>query len=330
LKGKITYAKKYWRQRPAREIPMDTLIPMALMLTAGVLWRYFEPGNIPVQQVRATMGVLVINLMAPALILEVILTSTLEQEFYQIPVTGSTTVAVVLCLSFALYSILLRAGLITRPQAGALLMASVFGNGMGIALPTVDALTGSAWSGIPFIYDLLVTVPFVWIVGVLLCAHFGIRVAGGGLGRELILMPPFWALIIALIFRQSDTGLPAVILKALHMLGTATIPLLLLMVGMSLKIGNRRHLLAVIPVLLLKLILSPVIAFYVGRLVGLDGPALIATILTAAAPAVVVGIALCDRFELDTELFCTALTLSTILYIVLASPVFTYLSAVAS
>lgn len=297
---------------------MLNLLPMILVLAAGVLWRYIEPANLSIRQVRTTMGALVINLMAPALILEVMLTSTLEKELYQIPFTGVVTVGVVLGVSLALYIALLRAQVITRMQAGALIMASAFGNGMGIGLPAVSALLGREWAGIPLIYDLLVTVPFVWIIGVLLCAHFGTRISSGGLGRELLRMPPVWALVIALVLLPLDVAIPAAVLESLHMVGTAAIPMLLLMVGMSLQISSIKYVVLILPVLLIKLVLSPMIAYGAGWYIGLEGYALLATILTAAAPAVVVGIALCDRFELDTELFCTTMTLSTAAYVLLA------------
>ncbi len=306
---------------------MQHLLPMILVLAAGVIWRYIEPANLSTQQVRATMGALVINLMAPALILEVMLTSTLDKELYQIPFTGATTVAVVLAVSFALYATLLRSHTITRRQAGALIMASAFGNGMGLGLPAVSALLGKDWAGIPLIYDLLITVPFVWIGGVLLCAHFGTRIAGGGLGRELLRMPPVWALVLALLLLPFDVTLPAALLEGLHMVGTAAIPMLLLMVGMSLHIGSTKYLLLIVPVLLIKLVLSPILAYGAGSFIGLEGYALLATIMTAAAPAVVVGIALCDRFELDTELFCTAMTLSTVAYVLLTPHFTTFFGA---
>jgi hypothetical protein len=274
------------------------------------------------------IGVLVINLMAPALILKVILSSTLEQELYQIPLSGWTTVGVVLAVTLLLYQALLRTKVITRAQAGALVMASAFGNGMGIGLPAVDALLGSEWSGIPLIYDLLVTVPFVWVGGVLLCAHYGKRIAGGSLGRELLHMPPIWALIMALVFRYIEIPVPEVLFKTLDMIGSVTIPLLLIMVGLSLNIASKKHLLAVIPVLLIKLVISPIIALYAGQFFGLEGFTLIAMVITAAAPAVVVGIALCDRFDLDTELFCTVLTISTVIYVMLVPYMFEALSTV--
>jgi predicted permease len=72
-----------------------------------------------------------------------------------------------------------------------------------------------------------------------------------------------------------------------------------------------------IPVVGFKLFLSAGLAMGVGNLVGLSGATLAATVLTAAAPPVAVGVALCDRFKLDTELFGTAMTMTTVLYVVL-------------
>lgn len=307
---------------------MQALIPMMLVLLIGMLWRYIQPASLSIQQFRMALGALVINVMAPALILEVVLTSSLQKEFYQIPISGLSTVALVLGVTLVLYVVLLKSGYINRMQAGALVMASAFGNGMGIGLPTVDALMGENWTAITLIYELLVTVPFVWTIGVLLCAHFGTRVSGGGIGRELLRMPPFWAVLTALFIRHFSVDIPEPVINALHLVGTAAIPLLLLMVGVSLRITSLKYVVAVIPVVFLKLILSPLIAFYTGAWIGLDGSALVALVLTSASPAVVVGIALCDRFQLDTELFCTVLTLSTVIYVLLAPYALSFLVSI--
>ncbi|MDO9450428.1 MAG: AEC family transporter [Rugosibacter sp.] len=212
---------------------------------------------------------------------------------------------------------LLRLHIITRAQAGALVLASTFGNGMGMALPAVSALLGLSQRDIPVVYDLLATVPFVWIIGVLLCAHFGTRVTNGGLGKELLRLPPFWALIIALGMRYFGLALPEPLMKTLHLLGSAAVPLLLLMVGMTLHVGRHMRFGLLFSVVGLKLFLSAGLAFGVGHVVGLQGATLAATVLTAAAPPVGVGIALCDRFRLDTELFGTAMTVTTVLYVLL-------------
>jgi predicted permease len=76
----------------------------------------------------------------------------------------------------------------------------------------------------------------------------------------------------------------------------------------------------------IKLIVSPAIAFSSGVPVGLSGEVLIITSITAAAPPVIVGIALADRFKLDSALFCTALTLGTAAYLLIAPSLSDYLT----
>lgn len=304
---------------------MGNLIPMMIVLSIGVLWQRFEPGGVSTQQLRSTLGSLVINLMAPALILYIMLTSPLKEELYQVPFTGLITIGICLGLSLMAFTLLLRLGYINRAQAGALILAASFGNGMGISLPLVEALFGEAMTSIPLIYDLMATIPFVWIIGVLLAAHFGTRIAGGHLGRELLLMPPVWAVIIALLLRYSQWIPPESVIQALRMLGLSAIPLFLLMVGVNFKISSFKYVLLVIPAMLIKLIVSPTVALATGIPIGLMGETLIVTSITAAAPPVMVGIALAERFKLDSALFCTALTLGTISYILLAPSFLAYL-----
>jgi Predicted permeases len=163
---------------------------MVLILATGVAWHKFEPGGITTQQLRSTLSALVVNLLAPTLILYVILTTPLKEELYQVPITGLITISFCLALAFILFTLLLRTGYITRPQAGALILAASFGNGMGFPYPRLKRCLALTWPASPLIYDLLATVPFVWIIAVLVAAHFGTRIAGGHLGRELLLMPP--------------------------------------------------------------------------------------------------------------------------------------------
>jgi len=306
---------------------MTSLIPMVLILSAGMAWNKFEPGGITAPQLRSTLSALVVNLLAPTLILYVILTTPLKEELYQVPITGLITISICLGLSLILFPLLHRIGYITRAQAGALVLAASFGNGMGISLPAVEALFGAEMASIPLIYDLLATVPFVWIIAVLIAAHFGTRIAGGHLGRELLLMPPVWAILIALVLRYFQWAPHESIIQAFKMMGLATVPMLLLMVGINFRISSFKYVLLTIPAMLIKLIISPTVAFATGIPVGLAGDVLIITSITAAAPPVIVGIALADRFKLDSGLFCTALTLGTAGYLLLAPNLSNYLTS---
>ncbi|MEE8378895.1 MAG: AEC family transporter, partial [Gammaproteobacteria bacterium] len=270
-------------------------------------------------QLRLAINALIVNILAPALILYVMLTSKLQHEMFQIPLSGLFAITVCLLISATLFVVLMLMGYLTRAQAGALILASSFGNGMGIALPAIDALYSGKQTDVPLIYDLLAAVPMVWIGGVLLAAHFGTRVSDGRLGRELLHMPPFWAILISLLLRQTGVEVPDFVLTALHTLGYTAIPLLILLVGMAFRIDRLNYILLTIPVILIKLFISAFAAYHAAHFIGMSGNTMTATVMTAASPAIIVGIALSDRFSLDSELYCTVLTLSTITYVLLAS-----------
>jgi len=297
---------------------MSDLFPMVIVLAVGALWPHVEPAGVSAQQLRNTLNALVVNLMAPALILYIMLTSPLKDELYQVPLTGTITIGTCLIISLIIFSFMIRRGFISRAQGGALILAASFGNGMGMSVPTIEALYDQEMTSIPLIYDLLATVPFVWIIAVLVAAHFGTRIAGGHLGRELLLMPPVWAIVAALLFRFFGWSAPEPIVEALKMLGLTAIPLLLVMVGLNFKINSLKYVLLTIPAMLIKLFISPAIAFVSAAPIGLSGDVLLVTSITAAAPPVIVGIALADRFKLDSALFCTALTIGTISYLFIA------------
>jgi predicted permease len=70
---------------------------------------------------------------------------------------------------------------------------------------------------------------------------------------------------------------------------------------------------ALIPVLLIQLVLTPLAVWGFAGLLGLQGGMLTGVVLEAAMPAMVLGIVLCDRFGLDTALYAMAVTLSTAL-----------------
>ncbi len=130
-------------------------------------------------------------------------------------------------------------------------------------------------------------------------------------------MPPVWAIVIALALRYFQYMPHDTIIQALKMMGLTAIPLLLIMVGVNFRISSAPYVLLAVPALIIKLLISPVIAMTSSSPIGLEGDTQIITALTAASPAVIVGIALAERFKLDSALFCTALTLGTIGYILL-------------
>lgn len=305
----------------ANRLVHQPLTPLLLTLAAGMAWQHLSPGGVSAAQLRAAINALVTYLLAPALILNVMLSTPVDVSLLIIPLVGAGCATVTLGFAYGLLHLVKLRLAVTRPQVGALLLATAFGNGLGMALPTVQGLLGQPLARVPMIYDVLLTIPVVWTCGVLIAAHYGTAPRRGRLGVELLRLPPVWVLAAAGAINLTGITLPTGLMRGVELLAAAAVPLFVLLVGLTLRLPRSANfglgaggalLKVTVPTALLWLLFNAGIP---GLTQELSAPLL----LTVAAPSVVVGIVLSDRFGLDSELFCVTLTLSTLLY-VLVSP----------
>lgn len=293
------------------------LIPMALVLLAGIAWRRWPPGGLALNSVRQALNLLVLYLLAPALILQVMRHSTIDRTLLLVPLAGTAAVGGGLAAALLTGMVGKRFGL-GRSQAGALILAASFGNGMGAALPAANALLGTQATRVPLLYDLLLTIPVVWTLGVMIAAHLGQNDSEVHPLKALLRIPPFWTLLAALALNTLGWQLPRAVDDAIAMLARAAVPLLVLMVGMSLHFSRPGTALLALPAVVIKLALAPLFALGAAHFLGMEAASQPALVLTAAAPPVAVGVVLCDRYGLDTALFSSALTLGMVAYLLLA------------
>lgn len=297
----------------------ERLIPVFLILLAGVVWRRLQPGGIPVADIRGVLNSLVINLLAPALILNVFLQSEPDLSLLKVPIAGIAVILSGMAVCVLLFGGMEKLGWISRPQAGALILATAFGNGLGAAVPVIEGLYGVADAiRVPMIYDLLATIPIVWTVGVMLIARYGADGPPAGAGLVFLKLPPFWTLLIAIGLNLSGVSLPAPVAATISSLGMAAVPLLLFLVGTTFEITKLKLVLLAIPALFIKIVGGGAVGYFAATSLGLSGELLTSTVITAAAPSIAVGIALSERYKLDSALFSTVLTLTTVGYVLIA------------
>lgn len=67
-----------------------------------------------------------------------------------------------------------------------------------------------------------------------------------------------------------------------------------------------------VPVVLIKLVLMPLLAIVLATNLTLDTNHKIAAVLDLAMPSMVLGIVLCDRYRLDAELYAMTVIVTTI------------------
>ena len=237
---------------------------------------------------------------------------------------GIETLQIVLLAFFGLLSALFLAWAIykklsiARASLGAMLLAATFPNATYLGLPVLEAALGSWAKSVAIQYDLLACTPFLLTAGILLARHYGTSEEKNNPLIDLLKVPPLWAAIIGISLNISGIQPSDWTTNLLNMMSSGVIPLMLIALGLGLSWPERWQTYSkiMLPALTIQLILAPLMVWGLGYNLGIENELLTAIVLEAAMPCMVIGIVLCDRFNLNTELYATTVTVSTMLAIV--------------
>ena len=299
----------------------NALIPIMLTMLAGYIWQRAEPGGIDAQTVGNVLNQLLFSLFAPVLIFAVLMRAELGADVVSIPIAGVTSILVSIGISMAFYGFLGRTMDLSKPRQGALVLASSFANG-SVALPVCLALFGEPGMKGAMLFDLLATVPLIWTAGVMIAIWYsGGPLSPAGLGRELLKLPPIWGVVAALIFKAAGIQVPDGALESAIDFGKAAIPLMVFIIGLSLRLEQLRHVSLLLPVIVIRLLVAPLIGWTIGSALGIDAATLSITVVAMASASPAVGILLAHRYDLDTGLYGAALSLSLVAYMI-AAPIY--------
>ena len=215
------------------------LLPVFVALAAGWLWRRHAPGGVDAGQMAMSLNMLMIYLTGPALIFAIMSRASLNLELMVIPAAGYVCSLGGLLLAWTAYRFADgRLGLSMQGR-GAMLLAAGFANG-SIALPVVVSLFGHEGMAVVFAYDLIATTLLIWTIGVAVAARHAQGAKRVSLGREILRLPPAWAVFAALAVNLLDVPVPERAIATLRYIGDASIPLMVFVVGLSLRLGALR------------------------------------------------------------------------------------------
>ena len=287
---------------------------MAALIACGVAWRFLTHLGIELTTSRQVITSLVYVLFLPALVLEVLWQAPLGMDSLRTAFLAASGVITGLLLGWMIY----RA--IGTPSAltGALILAAGFPNATYLGLPVLEATLGPWARSVAIQYDLFACTPLLLTVGVLVASAYGQSGQAEHPLKTLLKVPPLWAATLAILLNIGDVPLPADLHAWLKMLGGAVVPLMLLALGMGLRWESVRRdtLLLLLPVIVIQLLLVPLFIYWLGIETGASGEWRVAIVLEAAMPSMVLGIAFCDRYQLDTAAYAMAVTLSTLLSVI--------------
>ncbi|HEY3317413.1 MAG TPA: AEC family transporter [Coriobacteriia bacterium] len=243
----------------------------------------------------------------PALIFQAVHPAPLGWELAVVAAVAWVVALLGLALGYAA-SRLLR---LSRPAAGALMLTSALGNTGYIGYPVALGLLGSSGLVKAVFYDVFGTVGVLLTVGIAVAASFGASDERPRLLRELASFPAVIALVLALALKP--VAVPVVVSDWLDLLARLVVPLIMISLGLSLRLhALGRNAVPVAAVAAVKLLLLPLAALALGRVVLAGDPSAVRlVVLQAGMPTMLLSLVFGERFHLDRDLIASAAIVTT-------------------
>lgn len=170
---------------------------------------------------------------------------------------------------------------------------------------------GLAWASLYFTISVLISSS----LGAYLSARG--RTSAREALRRVAGVPYLYAAALGLLFNLGSVTMPEPLTRAIHLLGQASVPVMLAVLGVRLAETLRarqrvQHLPALGVVTVMRLIVSPALAWLFASLIGLSGVALNVTVLESAMPTAVVTTILATEFDSDPSFAALCVLVTTL------------------
>ncbi|HBR00457.1 MULTISPECIES: AEC family transporter [unclassified Roseofilum] len=281
---------------------LSALVPVTFIISIGMI------AGRTLTLERSTLSQLAVYILTPALI---------SSSLYQARLSTDSTLGLIigyLITCVLVYGVSLGMSKLLRLKSGmetSFIATSLFANTGNMGLPFATFALGEA--GLDrAIVCLIVSSLIIFSTGPAL-------LQGGGLGdslRLIVRLPLIWAMIAGLILRVFSIELPLRLDDGLDLLGSAAIPIALIVLGIQLstttfKIGLYEGVTAII-----RLLVAPAIAYSVGRGLGLEVLDVQVLILQSAMPTAVNTVVLVTQFGGDASWAARTVVVSTVMSLV--------------
>lgn len=295
---------------------IEVMLPLALLVAAGAVWPLVFRDT-PVEAMRTQLNRLVLYVFYPCILFAVVASTPITFDLLSVPLlVGIGTLTSGALLYVLLYLSPFGRGL-TDPTRAVLMLGGMFGNTFNIGAPVLMFFFGREAVRYAVFNDMLMTMPLIWSLGVWIATRLGShekQVSYPSLWKILASLPPLWAFALGFLLQALDLAYKPLITAA-HMIGQATIPVTLFVLGMTIPWRNltpRPEILAAAGV---KLLVAPLVVVCAGSLIFSPlTEAQHAASLEATTPAMMTALILADRFKLDGAAAALLIGWSTILF----------------
>jgi predicted permease len=292
----------------------ELLASFGLIILTGVGFRRLKLG-LDAHSLRQAINVAVFNIFLPALCIKVVYTADIDIETLLVPATAWITTISGLSISLAVYTLIEKPLHIAPPEKGVVILAATFGNTTYLGLPVLTGVCGYGAAKYALFYDLLAATPLLWLVGAAMASRYGEgkRLEVRESLRTISSLPPVWGILAGIVLKVARVPIPPAVLKTLTMFGDLVVPLMIFTIGLALSLPRVKHAYVIIPAVLIKLFLMPVISYTTAAFLGLRGTALSSCLIEGAMPTMVLSLLIASRFRLDESLAAFLIVVTTVL-----------------
>jgi predicted permease len=280
----------------------NNLLPILLIAAAGfVLGKLFNLTPRALSQV-------IFYIFSPALVFRLLTQSQLSNQ------------DILNTLIYATIFLVLLAGLtwsagkllkLERKMMAAVLLTALFMNAGNYGLPVTNFAFGETALAFASLFFVM-TATYTNSVGVVIASsgHTSVLQAIKGLLR----LPSIYALLLGILVVRLQWTLPTALDRTVDLLADASIPSMLVLLGLqfvNLKLDGQLRPLVLVSVM--RLLVAPLLAIGITRLLGITGPAYQASVLEAGMPTAVLTTVLATEFDCLPSFVTTAVFVTTLL-----------------
>lgn len=290
----------------------QTVLPVVLVALSGtVVSRVMELDG-------RTLGRVLFYLATPSLVFRSLYQMNLDRSvLLQLAIVGVGTMLSTLAIGW------FSAWNLPRKERAAITLTSGIANNGNMGIPISSFAFGSEALTLASVY---------YVISSTTTNTLGAVIAGSGnvpffrAVTQVVKVPVVYAAVLGLAFNQMQWTMPTPVFSAVDILGDAAIPCMLVLLGIQLRNPEvLRHQPGIGRSAVIRLLISPLIAWGICTLLGVDGLERSVLITQAAMPTAVVVSVLATEFDTAPKVVATVIVLTTLLSMLSLSVVLTLL-----
>lgn len=297
--------------------PIEVILVPTIMILFGVFLKHM---GFLRHKDRDLLSKIVLYIALPAMIFLNLKEADISPNMLWLPILGIITGFTLLIIAY----IYCRASNYSKRKTWTVMIAASLMNTGFIGFPVSLGVFGNVGFLHAIFYDLS-TSALIIVYGIILAKEFG----GDRMEvlKSALLFIPVWGVVFGLVFNMFNIPLPYVAENILNYFAQATIPLIMLALGLSLDFTNiRENIRDSLVVSVIKLMISPAIMFLLLIFLNINGMAFNIAIIEAGMSTAGNALVLAIEYGLDADLMGSIIFTNVVLSVFSLTAIISFLT----